>query len=258
MKRRLLLTAFVLAAGLAAAQHVPIFPQGEIDAQSRLQLVANLGAMDLLAEGLGQYSFLESALGYRSLTVGAYFRALPNLKLGAFYRVQAAARHNDDVTAILVGSPDWQWADTSGRLESVLMLDASPRFLLPFLPGENWVLMTKTRLIYNASYQNETSLLIRPELTYFWIVDRVPLLNASLSYDRYFALNFGEAPLYQSYPYLTLLWHATPELGIELGGGYKATTWSTSASWADAAWSSYAIPVRSWVASLGIVYTPSF
>jgi hypothetical protein len=137
------------------------------------------------------------------------------------------------------------------------MLDASPRFLLDFLPGKNWVLMLKSRFIYNT-FNEQMSILARPELTYFLVVDRVPILNASLSYEMYFPLNFGTTLLYQSYPYLTLLWHATPEVGIELSGAYKTTTWSTSQSWSALSWSAYTTDVTSWTVSLGAVITLSF
>ena len=136
--------------------------------------------------------------------------------------------HDDDWVTNASPPPDWMWQDTSARFEHLLMLDASPRFLLDFLPGRDWVFMLKGRFIYNASYENQMSLMARPELTWFWVQDRVPILNVSLSYELYFPLNFGTTLLYQSYPYLTLLWHATPEVGIELGGAWKSTTWSPS------------------------------
>jgi len=45
MKRSSLVAAFLAAAAVwAGAQHVPIFPQGEVELQSRAQLVANSGA----------------------------------------------------------------------------------------------------------------------------------------------------------------------------------------------------------------------
>jgi len=140
------------------------------------------------------------------------------------------------------------------------MLDVSPRFQLGFLPGANWVLMLKGRYLYNA-WNGQMSIMARPELTWFWIKDRDPFLNISLSYEMYFPLNFGTTLIYQSYPYLSLLYHATPELGIELAGAYKTTVWSTSTSWATAAggsWGSYSTPITSWEFSLGVVYTPSF
>jgi hypothetical protein len=157
---------------------------------------------------------------------------LANLKVGALYRLEAGARHDDDVTANQT-TQQFDWNDTSQRLESILMLDVSPRFQLGFLPGANWVLMLKGRYLYDV-WNGQMSVMARPELTWFWIRDRDPFLNISLSYEMYFPVNFGTTFIYQSYPYLTVLWHAAPELGIELAGAYKTTVWSTSTSWAQA------------------------
>jgi hypothetical protein len=249
---------FLAAAAAGFAQHVPIFPQGLVDFQGRTQVVANIGSFDLLAEGLGRLEGAGHQFRYRSITVGGYYRPVANLKVGAFYRLQAGALHDDDVIAAFSGPSDWVWNDTTGRLESLVMLDLSPRFLLDFLPGGNWVLMLKTRYAYNT-FNGQQSILARPELTYFWMMDRLPVLNASLSYEMYFPLNFGSTLLYQAYPYLTLLWHATPEIGIELGGAYKSTVWSSSKSWVvDAGWSPYSETVASWTVSLGLVMNLSF
>ncbi len=257
MKTAILAAAALLATVAAApAQHVPVFPQDLVTLQARTQLIATLDNLDLLAEGLGQLTDADLHFGYRSLTLGAYYRVLPNLKLGAFYRLQAGALHDDDVIAN-EATGGWSWADTTGRLENVFMADVSPRFQLPFLPGRDWVLMVKSRLLYDT-FNDQAALMARPELTWFWIVDRVPILNASLSYEMYFPLNFGSTLIYDSYPYLTLLWHATPEVGIELSGAYKTTVWSTSASWLQASWDSYSTPVNSWIVSLGAVITLTF
>jgi hypothetical protein len=64
-------------------------------------------------------------------------------------------------------------------------------------PGKNWVFMLKGRFLYNT-FNSEMSVLARPELTYFLIVDRVPVLNVTASYEMYFPLNFGSTVLYQT------------------------------------------------------------
>jgi hypothetical protein len=249
-----------IAAAWAGAQHVPIFSQGEVELQSRAQLVANIGQWDVLAELMGKVHELETPLNtFESVTIGGYYRVIPNLKVGALARIQAGARHDEDVIANQA-TQQWDWnPDVPRRLEGVLMLDVSPRFKLDFLPGANWVLMLKSRYLYNT-FNGQMSILARPELTWFWIVDRDPFLNVSLSYEMYFPLNFGSSLIYQSYPWLSLLYHATPEIGIELAAAYKTTTWSTSKSWGDppTSWSPYSTPVSTWAFSLGVVYTPSF
>lgn len=251
------LVVFMAAAAAFGQQHVPIFTQGLVDLQGRTQLIATIDNLDLLAEGVGLLQDADFHFQYRALTLGGYYRVLPNLKLGAFYRLEAGARHDNDVLANSSTTQQFNWADTTTRLESVLMADVSPRFLLPFLPGQNWVLMLKSRFIYDT-FNNEMSILAWPELTYFWIVDRVPILNASVGYELYFPLNFGSSLPYQSYPSLTLLWHATPEVGVELSGAYKTTTWSTSSSWSTAGWDPYSTPVSTWTVSLGAVITLTF
>ncbi len=257
MTSRALLLLLMLPAAAAFAQRVPTIDQGLVDLQARTQIVANFGSFDALAEVLGQYRTDENALGFHDVTVGGYYRVLPNLKVGAFYRLQAGARHDDTVVESTAAA-GWGWADTSTQLENLFMLDVSPRFLLPFLPGGNWVFMLKGRFIY-STYENEMSIMARPELTWFWMRDRMPLLNVSASYEMYFPLNFGSTLIYQSYPYLSLLWHVTPDWGIEMAGAYKTTTWSTSPNLpASDGWTSYSEAVGSWVLSLGAVITLGF
>ena len=121
----------------------------------------------------------------------------------------------------------WEWRDTSDRLEQVLILDVSPRFLLPFLPGRDWVLQVKSRYLLNF-WNLQHSLLLRPELTWFRIVDRRPVLNLSLAYGLYFPLNFGETLIYEHGPYLALLYHVSPAIQLELSASYPVRIWTTS------------------------------
>jgi hypothetical protein len=251
--------AILLCAGLRGfAQELdipPVAPQGVVEFQGRSAVLLNLGSLELTFEALGRLEDVEHVLRYRSLTLGGYYRLLPNLKVGAFYRQQVGARHDNDW--VPTGPPQWSWLwqDATGRLENLLLLDVSPRFQLDFLPGRNWVIMLKGRYLYNFT-NGAQSILARPELTYFWLIDREPFLNISLSYDLYFPLNFGQTLIYQQYPYLDFIYHLTPNVMLELGGAFKSTAWSAGTPWRD--WglpvSEYPVIFNSWVIAAGVLF----
>jgi hypothetical protein len=251
---------FLVSSAAVFADHIPVPPAGVVDLQARTALIMNWDNVDFFVEGLGAQNDVDPTARFsESLTLGAYYRVLKNLKVGAFYRLEAGALHDDDWVPHVPSPPGWFWQDTSSRLEQLLMFDVSPRFLLPFLPGRDWVLLLKARYIYDT-WNGEQSILAQPELTWFLIVDRVPILNISASYALYFPLNFGTPPLYESYPYLTVLWHMSPALGLELAGAYRTTVWSPSQSVLQSGESiAGAFPVyfSSWVLSLGLVVTLS-
>jgi hypothetical protein len=193
-------------------------------------------------------------LRYRALTLGGYWRLHRNLKLGAFYRLQFGVRHDDDWVAL---NPGWAWRDTRERAEHVLILDASPRFGLDFLPGRDWVFMFKARYLYNT-FNAQQSVLLKPGLSWFLLIDRQPVLNLSLSYEVYLPLNFGGTLVYQHYPYLNALWHMNPNLMLELGGAWKSAAWSTSQDVKNSGQPGYTVDARSLVISLGVLFPYSF
>jgi hypothetical protein len=247
--------AFLAALTPAAADHIPVPPQGVVEYSGRTAALISLGSMELIGELQGGLEDTDHRFGYRAVTVGGYFRLLPNLKVGAFYRLQAGARHDDDWVANPNRPPGWVWQDTTGRLEHLLMLDVSPRFALDFMPGRNWVLMLKGRYIVD-SYELQQSVLVRPELTYFWMIDRDPFLSLSLSYDLYFPLNFGQTVIYQQYPYLNVIYHMTPNVMLELGGAYKSTVWSAGAPVRASGESlaGYPVTFNAWVVAAGVIF----
>jgi hypothetical protein len=249
----------LLAAGLQgfaqSEPNLPVPPQGVVEYQGRSAVFLNMGSLQLMGEALGRLEDVDHVFRYRALTLGGYYRLLPNLKVGAFYRLQAGARYDDDW--VLVSPPwIWAWQDTTGRLEHEMLLDVSPRFKLDFLPGRNWVVMLKGRYILNFT-TGEQSVLVRPQLTYFWLIDREPFLNVSLSYDLYFPLNFGQTLIYQQYPYLDFLYHLTPNVMLELGGAFKSTAWSAGAPWREAGLPLDGYPVffNSWVIAAGVLFS---
>jgi hypothetical protein len=202
----------------------------------------------------GRFEDSNLEFRYRSLTAGAYFRLLKNLKAGAFYRLQQGARHDDDWIEPSVGV--WEWVDSRSRTEQVLILDLSPRFLLDFLPGRNWVFAVKNRYHYNT-FNDQQSILIRPGLTYFLVRSREPVLNLSLNYGFYIPLNFGETFLYEHTPYLSALYHLNRNIKLELSAAYKTVIWSSSED-SLANWDTYAVPNRSFVVGFGVLFPVSF
>ena len=244
----------VVAALGVPADHIPVASDGFLELESRTSLLMDLGRFDPLVELEGRFEDTDLEFRYRSLTAGAYFRLLKNLKAGAFYRLQQGARHDDDWIEPSPGV--WEWVDSRDRTEQVLILDVSPRFLLDFLPGKNWVFAVKNRYQYNI-YNGQHSLLVRPGLTYFLLRNREPLLNFSLNYGLYIPLNFGETFLYEHEPYLSVLYHLNRNVKLELSGTYKTVIWSSSED-SLANWDTYTVPNRSFVVGFGVLFPVSF
>ncbi|TVQ39648.1 MAG: hypothetical protein EA384_05745 [Spirochaetaceae bacterium] len=235
---------------LPASEHVPSYPGSRIELQTHLRAFWNLGDWEPMVslDGRVEDGF---ELFYRSLTLGTYYRLHRNLKVGGFYRAQQGARHDDDWVAT-GGSFDWD--DTGSRTEHLFFADVSPRVLLDMLPGENWVLMLKSRYFYN-SFNRQQWLTVRPGLTWFWIVDREPQLNVSGNYEFYIPLNFGETVLYGHGPYLNVLYHLSPTVKLDATAAYRTRTWSTSEDVEDdPAHGDYQKTVRTWLLGLGVIF----
>ena len=241
-----LLLCGVLSAALYA-EHVPAARSGEVDYQLRLYASKDMGDFEPTAELLGRVE--EGEYRYTSATLGGYYRVLENLKLGAFYRLQFGARHDDDW---LDTNPGWAWDDTRARPEQILILDASPRFLLDFLPGENWVLLIKNRYLFNT-YNGDQTLLVRPGITYFHIRDREPVYNVGLQYGLYLPLNFSDVPIYEHDPYLNFVHHLNQRLKLELFAALRSRTWTTSHDVDTSVESEYEVTDRVVVVGAGVI-----
>jgi len=269
MKYRIAVIVLMLSvAGVPQAQHAPgdgaPYVDFGVDLQAHTRAFLDFGDLDLMAEYVGRYDSdqrlydAESIRLYNSFTTGAYYRVIPNLKIGLFYRLQLGARHDEDWVD---GGAGWEWLDTTRRPEHVLIADATPRFLVPFLPGGGWVFSAKSRYEVTLYEQDGAlvdlhSLLIRPGLTWFMIRDREPVLNVSLQYGLYVPLNFSESFWYEQGPYLNVLYHISPALSVDLGLAYQLVYWSESSDF-DAAWPNnrYARPIyQHGVIDLGLIY----
>jgi hypothetical protein len=235
----------------AAAEHVPPTPDGiaEFEAVSRLFLRAE--EWNPMIEVAGRFEDEDTEFRYRSLTAGTYYRIHRNVKVGAFYRLQFGARHDDDW--VLLDEGVWEWRDTTGRAEHVLLADVTPRFLLEFLPGENWVFGMKNRYAFNT-FNSQQTLLARPQLTYFWLRNRRPVLNVTAAYGLYGALNFSDQLLYKQTPYLDAIIHLGDLTKLNVGIARKTVHWASSEDIGKVPVGDYSVDQTSWLFTAGVIF----
>jgi hypothetical protein len=208
----------------ASESSTPEAPEGAVEVPLYLRTAVKVGRFTPYAELEGRFEDVPIEFRYIHLMLGSYYRLSRHVKAGAFYQYQRGARHDDDWVQVESG---WNWADTKDRGESVLILDVTPRFLMPFMPGENWLFMFKTRYLYNT-YNSQQTLKLRPGISYFLMPARDPLLNFTFNWEFYLALNYSNSVLYSQWPYLEVLYHLSPVVKLSGSIGYRITNWSTS------------------------------
>jgi hypothetical protein len=220
-----------LAGPAAAAVSVPEPPRGrQAEYETAQRLFLRFGEFQPMAE-FGQRWQYDGQRPYKSLTLGGYGRAHKHLKLGAFYRLQYGARHDDDWTSDPAGGPSWIWTDSTRRPEHVLLLDAFPRMNLTFLPGKAWIGSLKTRYERNFRF-NEDMLHVQPELSFFWMDGLKPKATFFLRHETVWALNFGNRGVWQRWHYAAALWHPRPGLSFGPLAALREEVWSTSREFA--------------------------
>jgi hypothetical protein len=233
----------------AAAQDDP--PEGFVELEMVSRLFLDVGEWDPMAELVGRFEGEKFEFGYRALTLGSYYRFHENVKAGAFYRVQQGARHDEDWDVRYDG--DLKREKTTDRTEHVLIGDVTPRFLFDFLPGEDWVFAVKNRYHFNT-YNSNQSLLIRPQLTYFWVENREPVLNVTGAYGVYLALNFSDQLVYEHTPYVDVIYHLTDATKLNAGAAYKTVHYAAEADsnrWDD---SDYSADQSTWLLRAGVIF----
>jgi hypothetical protein len=245
---RLVLAAALLAAGVsAAAIEAPPPPGGRVaEYELSQRLILKRGIFEPSAALTERWQYSEQR-PFRSLTLGSYGRAHKNLKVGAFYRLQYGARHDDDW--IEDARKAWTWRDTGGRVEHVLMLDATPRMEL----AKNLVGSLKVRLERNTTV-DQTLMIVSPELAWFWMDGLEPRATVSLRQETDFALDFGNRPLWQKWWYLAALWHFGPRVSAGPSLALRDEVWSTSEDYKRSGpGQSYTTEFQSWAAGLELV-----
>jgi hypothetical protein len=246
MTRRFIVVFFgltLLAPFMALGDHVPIPPDNNIDYELDFRVFYKTEKFTPMFALKGRWEYEDNLFYYRSLTLGAYYRLTRHLKIGGFYRLQQGARHDDDW---IFTDPGWAWQDTRDRTEHVLIADATPRFLMPFIPGRNWVFMFKTRYLYNT-YNAQQTLKLRPGVTYFLMPNREPLLNFTFNYELYLALNYSSSLLYEQWPYLEVMYHLSKTVKLGARAAYRITNWSTSEDVIQQGDSPYEVKYRAFV-----------
>lgn len=230
-----------------AAPAVPQAPGGRpVDYELSERLMERVGIFQPLVETTQRWQY-EGRRPYREGMIGSYARVERHLKIGAFYRLQYGARHDDDWTKDPAGV--WSWRDSAGRPESVLVLDATPRLEL----GGHWTGMLKLR--WERDFSNsQNTVLASPELDWFWMDGLAPRATASLRYEAWIPLNFGETNVYEQWWYLAALWHPRPWLSAGPQLALREEVWSTSASFrALNPGRGYRTVYRSWVPGFTVV-----
>ena len=235
----------------------PLVPNPGFELTGYARLFYDLGDLDAMLHYLGRYDTDRSAM-MNSAMIGGYYRIHDNVKVGAFYKLAVGERHDEDW---IESGSSWIWRDTSGRLEHTFHADVTPRFLLEFMPGRDWVLSIKNR--YGITLFEEggelvtlQTLLVRPGLTWFWVRDREPVLNVSVQYGVYASLDFGDTWWYRHGPYAQLIYHLAPDLMLGVDAGTNWIYWTESADF-DRVWpnNGYTINVwRPWTIGVGVIY----
>lgn len=250
MRKILVSLIMVLVSAAVWGEHVPEAGGLDLDFQSRVTLAADIGDWNPFLDLEGRFEGEDNQFRYRSFTAGTYRRIHRNVKVGAFYRLQAGARHDDDW--LDRGGGAWEWDDTRDRYEHLLMADVTPRFLL----GRSGVAAAKLRYEYNLSNGLQV-LLLRPGYTWFHMVDRQPRWNLGVNYALYFSLNFGDSLLYEHGPYLSWLYHLSDLLKLEVRGDFNTAIWSPGED-SIAAGDSYLVKDRRILLGVGFLLTPRF
>jgi len=222
---KLLLLALLSPAAFAAP--APTAPGGRVpEYEASVRLSARAGRLEPLADLTERWQF-EGQRPYRALMLGAYGRAHRNLKLGAFYRVQTGARHDDDWTKD--GAGNWFWRGTTNRPENVAVLDATPRASF----GGNFTGSFKVRYEHNF-FNGQRTLKLEPEVAWFWLDGLAPKATVFLRHGTYIPLNFGTRSVYERWWYLAGLYHVNEAVSVGPSVALRDAFWTESSAYRDA------------------------
>lgn len=236
---------------MAAPPEAAVAAGRPVEFETALRAFGPSGRWEPMGELVGRLQF-EGRKISRSVTLGSYFKNAAWLKTGAFLRFQAGMRHDDD----WIRSPQgvWIWRDTENRTEPVLVLDASPRAKLSFLPGGNWLGLFKTRYEHNT-FNKQNMVKLQPELSWFWMGGLEPKAHVALRYEADLAAGFGTEPIREQWVYLSALWHSPSGLIVGPTAALRDGVFETSSNFSSASGGrSYKARWHSYVLGLTAVY----
>ncbi len=240
----------LLSATPSRASHAAPPAESVSEYESNLRFFYKTGQFQWAAEARARWEY-ANLLPYRDLTLGPYYRLHKNLKVGAFYRIQQGARHDDDWVEPRKG--EWIWQDTSRRSEHVFILDATPRMELPIGSRGSWVGALKNQYLIDT-FNNHRTYKLRPELNYFWMKGLNPFMNFFVHYEVYFPLNYGVSSIYETWLYTGGLYHYKQNVSL---GGYLAlrdAIWGSSADWKKQSSEDYRVKYKANVIGLLVIF----
>lgn len=218
MIKLLLFFSFIFSFTSLASHHTP----DEVDANGNFNFDAGtsyLGTVRFFQKEKKfnhQFQFAGSSKvdhrKYKEITLGTRYRLHRNLKVGIFASEKWGLIHDEDWTDF---GNTWDWKDTNSRAEFELTADLIPRYLLDFLPGENWVGEVRIRFKRNF-HASENTIIARPGLTYFYFHKGKPFLNFFFQYEWHRALNYGFDKDRERWLYLGAMYHVDEVLKIGL------------------------------------------
>lgn len=209
-----------------AHDHAPAAPADGTDKEISFRVFKKWAKINWMADVF--YSDRENEDLHKAITLGGKYRVHKNLKVGASVSRQFGNRHDDDWLVDESVTPKvWFWDDTKDRGETLVMIDAIPRMLLTFLPGERWVGEFRIRYVHNF-FNSQNTIKLRPRLTYFMFRNGKPFINFFVQYENYFPLNYGEESIYEKWFYLGGIYHLNSWFKPGLYFAHKSLTWTTS------------------------------
>lgn len=160
---------------------------------------------------------------YTSLKLGAYRKISRSQKFGFFLFNKTGQRHREDW--ILNDDLEWEWFNSSNRMEQEIHLDYTIRtktnFLVPL------VFSFKPEVSYNL-YNDDAIFIFTPTMSYFRLRGRRPKYSFHTKLPVYIPINFEGETLYKFGLYQSLLYHMSRRYILGLSFNHLVESWIDS------------------------------